>query len=373
MKYIISIIILLLIPVTFALTETSEIFNENQEYIADGRTIKVQNIFEEGIIVSVDDSASEILRFNETIKIKQVNLTINDIVVTPEEKYVDLEIKIINKFECKMDFECNDGDISTKDSCNISKNICKYEEITSCNNNDGYCPSKCSETSDNDCKLFCDDDNDCDDNNPCTRDECDGDNLNPGKCEYNPITECTGSDDCCPEGCEKNTNIFEFKDLDCNELNECNSDDSCNDDKTTTDDICFGDGVIIPKSCKFIENTLCLNDDGYCGNACSFENDNDCYVSNPKLYSCPIGEEKTENNVSLYCDGNKFYPKKVGNSVCNQDYECRLGECIDNKCISGDYIENKKNFNNLLIGFSIFFIFVITYYIFVNKMKNNNI
>ena len=83
MKYIISIIILLLIPITFALTETSEIFNENQEYIADGRTIKVQNIFEEGIIISVDDSASEILRFNETIKIKLavwlVDLQINSL------------------------------------------------------------------------------------------------------------------------------------------------------------------------------------------------------------------------------------------------------------------------------------------------------
>ena len=208
MKYIISIIILLLIPITFALTETSEIFNENQEYIADGRTIKVQNIFEEGIIISVDDSASEILRFNETIKIKQVNLTINDIVVTPEEKYVDLEIKIINKFECKLDFECNDGDISTKDSCNISKNICKYEEITQCIDNDGYCPSNCFENSDNDCKLFCEKDDDCDDKNPCTIDSCNGDNLNRGKCEYINKTACDSSDDCCPDGCKKTSEIL---------------------------------------------------------------------------------------------------------------------------------------------------------------------
>ena len=373
MKYVISIIILLLIPITFALTETSEIFNENQEYSADGRTIKVHNIFEEGIIVSVDNSGLEILRVNETIKVKQVNLTIEDIVVTPEEKYVDLEIKVINKFECTMDSECYDGDISTVDSCNISKNICKYELIDSCKDNDGYCPSKCSENSDNDCKLFCNNDRDCEDNNPCTIDECDGDTLNPGKCQYNKITECRSSDDCCPEGCQKNTNIFEFKDSDCNELNECSYNDDCNDDDITTDDICFGDGVIIPKACKFIENNLCIDNDGYCGKYCSVETDNDCYFSEPKIYSCPIGEEKTENNVSLYCDGNKFYPKKVGNSVCNQDYECRLGQCINNKCITQEYIQNGKNFNNLIIGFSLFFILVIMYYVFVSKMKNNNI
>tara|TARA_Y100000004_G_C8918908_1_gene414487 strand:+ start:25 stop:1146 length:1122 start_codon:yes stop_codon:yes gene_type:complete len=373
MKYVISIIILLLIPITFALTETSEIFNENQEYSADGRTIKVHNIFEEGIIVSVDNSGLEILRVTETIKVKQVNLTIEDIVITPEEKYVDLEIKVINKFECTMNSECYDGDIKTKDSCNISKNICKYEEITQCIDNDGYCPSNCFENSDNDCKLFCEKDDDCDDKNPCTIDSCNGDNLNRGKCEYINKTACDSSDDCCPDGCKKTSEIFEFRDLDCNSMNECSSDNDCNDEKITTDDICFGDGVIIPKSCKFIENDQCLNNDGYCSAGCSFENDNDCYVSDSKTYSCPLGEEKNENDIVLYCDGNKFYPKKVGGSLCSEDYECRLNECIDKRCISEEYIENEKNFRNLMTGFSIFFIFVLLYYIFVNKMKNNNL
>ena len=366
--------LLFIFPIVFSLTEEIELLNEQDSVLLDGRNISVKNIFEEGILVSVDSSKSEILKINETLKLQEVNLTIKDIVYTSDQKYVSLNITILNKFQCIINSDCDDGDISTFDSCNIQKNICKYEEITSCKDNDGYCPNKCSDRTDNDCKNFCNSDDDCDDGNSCTIDTCNGDNINPGKCEYNKITECSSSDECCPEGCSKNSKIFEFKDSDCNELNECISDSDCNDYNISTDDICFGDGVLIPKTCQFTSNDICKDNDGYCSYNCNYINDNDCEKPQTIESSfCEKGEEKFENNISFYCDGIKYYPKKVGESECNYAYECRLNSCNDGFCISDKDIDIKENNKNLIFGFSIFSFLVIIYYFYLNKMKNNNI
>ncbi len=366
--------LLFIFPIVFSLTEEVELLNENDSVLLDGRNISVKNIFEEAILVSVDYSDNKILRINETLKLQEVNLTIEDIVYTPDERYVSLNIIILNKFQCTTNSDCDDGDISTLDTCNLDKNICKYEEITSCIDNDGYCPNKCSDRADNDCKNFCNSDNDCDDGNSCTIDTCNGDNLNSGRCEYNEITECDGSDECCPEGCSKNSKLFEFKDSDCNILNECISDIDCNDLNISTDDICFGDGVLIPKTCQFTNNDICKDNDGYCSYNCNYMNDNDCEAPQ-KIDSsfCEKGEEKFENNLSFYCDGFKYYPKKVGGSECNYDYECRLNSCNDGVCISEKDISLKENNKNLIFIFGIFSIFVIIYYFYLNKMKNNNI
>ena len=58
-----------------------------------------------------------------------------------------------NTNECNNDLDCDDDEISTSNHCNIinTGNYCSNFEITSCNNNDGYCPSGCYEYNDNDC------------------------------------------------------------------------------------------------------------------------------------------------------------------------------------------------------------------------------
>ena len=366
--------LLFIFPIVFSLTEETKIFDQNETYVLEGRTILVSNIFENSIIASVDRSKNEIIEYNETIKLNEVNLTVSNIIYASDQKSVELDIVILNKYMCDKDSECDDGDISTKDTCNLQKNICKYEEISSCKDNDGYCPSKCSKYNDNDCNNFCKNNDECDDGNSCTVDFCNGDSKNPGKCEYNPITECSSSDNCCPNGCSEKSKIFESYDSDCNELNECISDSDCNDYNISTDDICFGDGILIPKTCQFTINDICKDNDGYCNYNCNYINDNDCKEPQ-KIDSsfCEKGGEKFENNLSFYCDGFKYYPKKVGGSDCNYDYECRLNICNEGVCISDKDINIKENNKNLLLGFSVFFIFVIIYYFYLNKMKNNNI
>ncbi|MEK9635179.1 MAG: hypothetical protein VW079_00720, partial [Candidatus Woesearchaeota archaeon] len=82
--------LLFIFPIVFSLTEEVELLNENDSVLLDGRNISVKNIFEEAILVSVDYSDNKILRINETLKLQEVNLTIEDIVYTPDERYVSL-------------------------------------------------------------------------------------------------------------------------------------------------------------------------------------------------------------------------------------------------------------------------------------------
>lgn len=47
---------------------------------------------------------------------------------------------------------CNDNNVGTTDSCSLG--ICSNIAITSCTNSDGYCPSGCTNSNDNDCSSF---------------------------------------------------------------------------------------------------------------------------------------------------------------------------------------------------------------------------
>lgn len=55
--------------------------------------------------------------------------------------------------KCLTDLDCNDGNITTRDTCSETPKICLHETITSCINNDNYCPSGCSNSNDNDCTI----------------------------------------------------------------------------------------------------------------------------------------------------------------------------------------------------------------------------
>ncbi|MFH1586306.1 MAG: dockerin type I domain-containing protein [Candidatus Diapherotrites archaeon] len=60
--------------------------------------------------------------------------------------------------ECLNDSECNDQNPSTRDSCEGNPKRCFNETITECNSNDDFCPSGCSSENDNDCPEGCDGD-----------------------------------------------------------------------------------------------------------------------------------------------------------------------------------------------------------------------
>ncbi|MFC1741330.1 hypothetical protein ACFL3V_02235 [Nanoarchaeota archaeon] len=53
--------------------------------------------------------------------------------------------------ECQQDTDCDDYDVSTKDTCTGVPRTCHNTAITSCSGGDGYCPPSCSYDTDADC------------------------------------------------------------------------------------------------------------------------------------------------------------------------------------------------------------------------------
>lgn len=56
-------------------------------------------------------------------------------------------------WECDTNTDCSDNDASTKDTCANFK--CSHTKITTCVNNDLYCPTGCDANNDNDCTSKC--------------------------------------------------------------------------------------------------------------------------------------------------------------------------------------------------------------------------
>jgi len=70
--------------------------------------------------------------------------------------------------------DCNDGNPATSDECVEGK--CKNTFTTECKSGDNYCPIGCSSSIDSDCEKedLCKSNRDCNDNDPCTNDLCEG-------------------------------------------------------------------------------------------------------------------------------------------------------------------------------------------------------
>jgi len=61
---------------------------------------------------------------------------------------------------CNSDANCDDADSSTIDSCSNAGDynaVCLHPSITTCTDNDDYCPVTCNSDNDNDCPLHCPD------------------------------------------------------------------------------------------------------------------------------------------------------------------------------------------------------------------------
>lgn len=140
---------------------------------------------------------------------------------------------------------------------------------------------------------------DCDDNNLCTIDECDG---VPLRCVYSKIAYCKSGDKCCPSKCNYN------EDNDCTNPNKCETNSDCNDNSTCTLDLCTGS----PKSCSNPPISECKTGDSCCPSGCEYSLDNDC----TRQIAC--GDKICEGNESI---------------TCCTDCGCKNGlECSNNIC-----------------------------------------
>lgn len=103
------------------------------------------------------------------------------------------------KGECEKNAECDDKNPATKDSCEGNPSKCINEKITECAGGDGYCPDSCNYGNDTDCEIGeCETDEECNDGKPITKDSCEG---SPTLCKHSTITSCIDEDGYCPPQC----------------------------------------------------------------------------------------------------------------------------------------------------------------------------
>lgn len=189
---------------------------------------------------------------------------------------------------------------------------CTYTAIKTCTNGDGCCPTGCNSGNDDDCSPGCNNGvldegekcdtaiaagqpgacpTDCSDGNACTTDTL----LNAGtcnaQCQSAAVQQCKDGDNCCPSGCNNNT------DKDCSascgngavEGNEkCDTaiaagqpgacPTSCNDSDACTVDTLLNPGACNAQ-CSYSQIAQCKNGDGCCPSGCTANNDDDCSAS----------------------------------------------------------------------------------------------
>ena len=203
-------------------------------------------------------------------------------------------------------------------------------------------------------KGSCSSIHDCDDSNPCTIDECDGDPL---RCHHKLILWCRDDDGCCPE-----SRCTPSQDNDCLAKSET----------TNSSDISINSSLIngslnqTPKE-KNLEITECISGDNYCPDDCTFGSDKDCD-------ECSINDDCDDDNTctsdscsgtpkvcinnatsgcnfngtcvyvgkiigGMFCSKNNLMEQiKSKNELCDNNYECISNICKKNKCKSQGFI-----------------------------------
>ena len=378
--------LLFLLPAAFAaadyITYEQVTLGEGESVVLAGRNITLLDVFSNTQIrVGVEDTW-QIMSINESKSVDKVNITVNATLYVSDDKvnYATLLIHVLQRLECNVDIDCDDQIDSTIDTCMTSINKCIHTTILSCTDDDGYCPSFCSRYSDSDCVIqdTCEFDNECDDNNPGTKDTCDGSYNQRDLCRHTPITTCKSGDDFCPLGCKNDQSLFgTIHDADCSVNNTCVQHSDCTDDDDATIDLCSGDGTI-GRSCTNELTVQCSSGDNYCPEGCSEVNDPDCFVSETRIEteefsisteSCE-GEGKVENKS--YCRNGVWKHQKAGSSSCTEDYQCQTGVCKeDNSCLSENEIGDQRKTLITSMIIAGFLALIGTYLFYLFKIREN--
>jgi hypothetical protein len=212
-KLLLIAAILLAIQISYGITETKENLNINSTATVGGKTITIERALPTGIKVDVDGTGGIIqIATNGTItEINGMKIIVKDFT------YIDESFSLIS-LEITVDYQCGDGNCNsteTNESC-----------CTDCGCTAGICINNiCAEPE-------CKEDKDCDDNDKCTTDKC---NAETGKCKSAKTTECKTGDGCCPEGCKyENDTDCEKEEApagECTGDSDCNDNNSCTKDK----------------------------------------------------------------------------------------------------------------------------------------------
>jgi len=239
---------------------------------------------------------------------------------------------------------CNDNNTCTIDHC--SESACFNDEITSCKNNDGCCPSGCNETLDNDCFIpieSCKTDLDCSDGDFNTIDTCIITNET-STCQ-NLIPSCGVDDGVCPSNCTTLT------DNDCNAYcgnnmtesgencdGNCPSTPSdCNDNNTCTIDTLLGSSSQCTAECTYNNIIICAPNDSCCPTGCTYSIDTDCPPNSTLVASGAFTsvQRPTTGNVELYSYESGTYKVKFSSqfTIVNTELHPNLKVYLASKSI----------------------------------------
>ena len=158
----------------------------------------------------------------------------------------------------------------------------------------------------------CSSNSECEDNNSCTTDTCEGD---PKKCVNTATTECVDEDGCCPTNCDY------FTDLDCPRGNNCVENYDCDDNVPCTSDRCHS----TLKTCTNTQITTCNSwiPDGCCLDRCNFANDADCSGGCTIDSDCDDDNNSTIDTCNLKtCNHTLRTCSQQGGRVCTSNQSC---------------------------------------------------
>ncbi len=266
---------------------------------------------------------------------------------------------------CESSIDCSDNKEYTVDECihpGTCNAYCSHSEV-GCVYFDGYCPSDCDRTNDNDCtncpenQILCNgycstpcySNNDCEDGDPTTADICHTNN-DPcdSYCESIPYKEAG-----CPEG-----KVYDYISETC--INPaCTDNSDCDDGRKSYAHRCINPGTVNARCI----HEYCSPNEIICNNYCTTpecDSNRDCRGSDENAYyycvypgtcdaecvkSCETGYEKIDGEcmrpcrsdndcyMNKYCcDGYCFEPECSYDTDCVSDNPCIFGVCEGTGC-----------------------------------------
>ncbi len=185
------IFFIFLINLVLAL-ETTITMNINDSVNFNGKTLTILKAGDNWKLkVDVDGVQGIVVQRNENSSTEINGMIIKILNYTyVDYDYIEARLRLIVPFKCG-DGICNESEETSLTCCKD----CGCGNNQTCVSNICY-SSECENTSD------------CEDQDPCTIDEC-SESL-PRKCIHNPVNACIQGDGCCPENCGPN------EDIDCN-------------------------------------------------------------------------------------------------------------------------------------------------------------
>lgn len=240
--------------------------------------------------------------------------------------------------------DCDDQNECTADACDgASCSNTNVQDGSSCADGSGVCQG-------GQCNVC--DDASCNDDNECTADVCEG-----AACAFNPVTDgtsCNGGDGVCSAG----------QCVACIDDTQCSNGVACDGAETCVNNVCQ-DGAAVdcaPVECKagscsepngdctytdLPDSTLCADGDGVCisgactvcdPDACADTNEctaSECDAATNQCVNNPVANGTACNNNQGQCNDGACV-ECVADSDCGAATNCTQAEtCVNNACVAG--------------------------------------